>query len=332
MHGPHHRQVLQGHLRWAVGADLGPGVGAAQPDVRLGDGRHADEVVGAGEERGEGGRERHVSADGHADGGRDELLLGDEHLEVTFGIGLGELLGVGGVAHLPIQGHHVAAGADRGERLAEGQPGGDLGTQLIAGQAHLAAGPDPGGPGLRPRPADREVPLPAQLDDGPLGHLRRQRPAVPALAVLHLGEPAALTGPGQDHGGLARAAHRGERLVDLAEVMPVDRNGTTAERLNPFGIRLQIPAQLGRAALAQAVHIDDRRQVAQPVVGRLVQRLPHRPFRHLAVAAQHPHPVAQLIEIPPGQGHPDPVGQPLAQRAGGDVNPRQRRGRVALQQ
>src|SRR5215470_15798230 len=53
--GPHHREVFQGHLRWAVGADFGPGVGAAQPDVRLRDGRHADEVVGAGEERGEGG-------------------------------------------------------------------------------------------------------------------------------------------------------------------------------------------------------------------------------------------------------------------------------------
>ena len=331
MHGAHHGEVFQGHLRGAVGADLGPGVGAAQPDAGLGDGGHPDEVVGAGEERGEGGRERHVSAHGHADGGGDELLLGDEHLEVTLGIGLGELLGVGGVAHLPIQGHHVAAGADRRERLAEGQPGGDLGTQLIAGQAHLAAGPDPRRGGLRPRPADHQVPLPAQLDDGPLGHLRRQRPAVPALAVLHLRKPLSLEGAGHDHGGLARAAHRRQCLVDLAEVVPVDGDGTAAERLNPFGICLQIPAQLGRPALAEAVHVDDRGQVAQPVVGRLVQRLPHRPFRHLAVAAQHPHPVRQLIEIPPGQRHPDSVGQPLAQRAGRDVNPRQRRGGVALQ-
>ena len=238
---------------------------------------------------------------------------------------------MGGVAHLPVEGDDIAAGADRGQRLAEGQPGGDLGAQLVAGQAHLAAGPGPGGPAVGPRSADREVPLPAQLDDGPLGHFRGQRPAVPALAVLDLGEPAALEGPGEDHRGLARAAHRRERLVDLPEVVPVDGDGTTAERLNPFGICVQIPAQLGRAALAEAVHVDDRGQVVQVVVGRLVERLPHRAFRHLAVAAQHPHPVRQLIEIPAGQGHPDPVGQSLAERSGGDVDPRQHRGRVALQ-
>ena len=40
----------------------------------------------------------------------------------------------------------------------------------------------------KPRPADRHVRLPAQLDDGPLGHLRGQRSAVPALAIFDLGE------------------------------------------------------------------------------------------------------------------------------------------------
>jgi hypothetical protein len=154
---------------------------------------------------------------------------------------------------------------------------------------------------------------------------------MPAFAVLDLGEPAALAGPGEDHGGLARAIHGGQRLVDLAEIMPVDGYGTTAERLNPFGISVQVPAQLGRAALAEAVHVDDRGQVVQPVVGRLVERLPYRSLGHLAVAAQHPHPVRQLIEIPAGEGHADPVRQPLAERAGGDVDPRQHRGRVALQ-
>ena len=32
--GAHHSQILQGHLRRAVGADLDPGMRAAQPDVR----------------------------------------------------------------------------------------------------------------------------------------------------------------------------------------------------------------------------------------------------------------------------------------------------------
>jgi hypothetical protein len=202
-----------------------------------GDSRHPDEVVGAGEERSEGGREGDISADGHAHGGRDELLLGDEHLEVALGMRLGEVLRVGGVVHLPVQGDHVAAGANGSQRRTEGPPGGDLGARLVTRQAHLAAGPDPGGPAFRLRPVDDEVALAAQLGDGPLSHLRGQRPAVPALTVLDLGEPAALAGAGQDHGGLARLAHGGERLVDFVEVVPFDGNGTTAEPLNPLGIK-----------------------------------------------------------------------------------------------
>ena len=69
----------------------------------LGDPGHADEVVGAGEERGEGGGERHVAADGEPAGRGHHLLLGDEHLEVALGAGLLELLGVGGVADLGVE-------------------------------------------------------------------------------------------------------------------------------------------------------------------------------------------------------------------------------------
>ena len=131
-------------------------------------------------------------------------------------------------------------------------------------------------------------------------------------------------------GRSASAAWR-ERLVDRAEVVAVDGDGAAAERLDPPGVRVQVPAQLGRAALAEPVDVDDRGQVGQPVVGRLVERLPHRALGHLAVAAQHPHPVRQLVEVLAGQRDADAVGQPLAQRAGGDVDPRQHRGGVALQ-
>ena len=296
------------------------------------DGRHPDEVVGPGEERGERGGERDVPADGQADRGGDELLLGDIHLEVPLGMRLGELLQVRGVVHLPVQGGDAAAGADRGQRLAEGQPGGDLGAQLVAGQAHLAVGPGPGRSALGPQAGDHYVTFAAELEDGALGHLRGQRPAAPALAVLDLGEPVALAGAGQDYGGRSAAGRAGEkRLVDLAEVVPVDDDGVAAERLHPLGVRVQAPAQFGRAALAEAVHVDDRGEVAQVVVGGLVQGLPDRPLGHLAVPAQHPDPVRQFVEVPAGQGHPDPVRQPLAERAGGHVDPRQHRGGVALQ-
>src|SRR5204863_9248038 len=123
-----------------------------------------------------------------------------EHLEVALRMGLGEVLGVRGVAYLPVQGDDVRTGADRGQRLAEGQPGGHLVARFVAGQRYLAVAPTPGGPALRPRPADREMALAAQLDNRPLGHLGGQRPAVPALAVLALTEPAALAGAGQAHG------------------------------------------------------------------------------------------------------------------------------------
>ena len=235
------------------------------------------------------------------------------------------------VAHLPVEHDDVAACADRGQRLAEGQPGGDLGAQFIAGQAHLAVGPGPGGPGLRRQPDDRDLAFPAQLDDGPLSHVRGQRPAVPALAVLDLVEPAALAGAGQDHGGPVGFGRVAERFVDLAEVVPVDGDGVAAERLDPLGVRVQVPAELGGAALTEAVDVDDRGQLVQPVVGRLVERLPHRPLGHLAVAAQHPDVVWQLVEVPSGQGHADPVRQPLAEGAGGHVDPWQHRRGMALQ-
>ena len=131
--------------------------------------------------------------------------------------------------------------------------------------------------------------------------------------------------------GPVTAGRAGERLVDLAQVVPVDDDRVAAERLHPLGVRVQVPAQFGRAALAEAVHVDDRGEVAQVVVGGLVQRLPHRPLGRLDVSAQHPDPVRQLIEVPAGQGHPDPVRQPLAERAGGHVDPRQHRGGVTLQ-
>jgi len=102
-------------------------------------------------------------------------------------------------------------------------------------------------------------------------------------------------------------------LVDLGDVMPVDDDGSTAERLGAPPVGAHVPFQFGGAALAEPVHVDDRGEVAELVVGGLVQRLPHRPLGHLAVAAQHPHLIRQLVQAAPGQRDAHPVGQPLAQ-------------------
>ena len=104
VHGPHHREVLERHLGRAVLADRDAGVRAGRaPWSRPADRRHADEVVGAGEEGGEGRGERLPAPDLQADGGGDHLLLGDEHLEEPVGVGRLEDLRVGRVGDLAVE-------------------------------------------------------------------------------------------------------------------------------------------------------------------------------------------------------------------------------------
>src|SRR5215208_2826040 len=101
---------------------------AGDADVGAGDRGHPDKVVGAGEESSEAGGERDSVAHAHTHGRRDHLLLGDEHLEVAPGKLLGELLGLGGVADLAVEGDYVLPGAT--QRL-EGRAVGPAGRLLV---------------------------------------------------------------------------------------------------------------------------------------------------------------------------------------------------------
>ena len=302
----------------------------------LGDGSHPDEVIGAGEEGGERRGERAVAAHAESDRGRHQLLLGDVHLEVALGILLRELVGEGRVAHLAVHRDDIGAGTERGQRLAVGLAGCDLVPDGVDRERHHDAGVRcaTGRPGLvRSRTAHDEVPFPAQFDDRSLGHLRRERLAVPALPVLDLGEAAALDGPGQDDGRLVAGdvARLGHGPVDLGHVVAVDGEDAGAERRRPAAVGLHIPGQLGRAALPEPVDIHHGDQVRELVVRGLVEGLPDRPLGHLAVTAQHPHPERRLVEVLAGQRDPDGVGESLAKRAGRHVDPGQHRGRVTLQ-
>ena len=96
-------------------------------------------------------------------------------------------------------------------------------------------------------------------------------------------------------------------------------------------VAVEVPFELGRAALAQPVDVDNGGEVAELVVAGLVERLPDRAFRGLAVPAQHPGVVVEPVQVAAGQAHADRVGQALAERAGGHVDPGQYRGGVALQ-
>ena len=84
------------------------------------------------------------------------------------------------------------------------------------------------------------------------------------------------------------------------------------------------------AGLAQPIHVDDGGQVGQAVEGGGLERLPDRALGHLRVAAQAPDPVREPVQSLPAQRNADRDRQPLAQRAGGHVDPRQDRRRVSL--
>ncbi len=182
--------------------------------------------------------------------------------------------------------------------------------------------------GLRLRDVDDDVADPAELLDRLLG----DRLAVPAVLVLDLRVALALDRLGDDRGRLAR-----RRLgllvgrVDLLDVVAVDLDRVPAARFEPAREVGEVPAVHRLAALPEAVDVDDRRQVVERVVGAVLDRLPHRAFGHLAVAADHPDAKRQLVELLARERHPDPDRQPLSERAGCDVDPREHRRRVTLE-
>ena len=133
---PHRGKVFERHLRGPVLADFDPCVRADQANVGLRDAGHADDVVGAAEERRKGRGERLVAADAHPHRGRDQLLLGDPHLEEPLGVRLGELVRVRRVRHLRVHRHHLRDRGQREQRVAVGLAGGDLVLLRVDRQAH----------------------------------------------------------------------------------------------------------------------------------------------------------------------------------------------------
>ena len=177
---------------------------------------------------------------------------------------------------------------------------------------------------------DREVALAAELLDRRLRVLDRL--AVLAGQVLDRLDALALLRAGDDHRRLAgRLARLGVGGVDRVVVVAVDRDRVPAERLGPLDVAVEVPADHRLAGLAEPVDVDDRRQVVEAVEGGVLERLPHRALGHLGVAAQAPHAVGQPVELLARDRHADRDRQALAERAGGHVDPRDDRHRVALE-
>ena len=155
---------------------------------------------------------------------------------------------------------------------------------------------------------------------------------MPAVFVLDLAEALALDGA-RDHdrglaGGLARLL---QCLIDLLQIVAIDHDGAASERLDPVPVMVGLPFVFGRAALAEPVDIEDGGEVRQPVVAGLVESLPDGALRQLAVAGKCPHVIGQLVQLAAGEGDADCDRQSLPQRAGGDIDPGQRRRGMALQ-
>ncbi len=246
---------------------------------------------------------------------------------------LGEVLGVGGVADLGVQGNHSCPRSDGDERFAVCLSRCDLRTEGVGRQFDRNRGGR-----RRPldgrrwhRSPDAQVAFATEFGDRALGHVGRQRLAVPSVGVDDLGEALPLTGAGEDDHRAVSFGSLGQDLVNRGDVMPVDHECPAAERLDPTGVGVEVPAELGCATLTEAVDIHDRRQIRQLVVSRLVQRLPDRTLGHLTVAAQHPHPVGKSVKESPGECHADRVRQPLPERSGRHVDPGQNRRRMTLQ-
>src|SRR5213076_95803 len=99
----------------------------------------------------------------------------------------------------------------------------------------------------------------------------------------------------------------------------------------PVRVRVEIPAVHGLAALSEAVDVDDRGQVVEPVEGRVLERLPHRALGDLAVPAKHPDAVREPVELLAGERDPEAVRKSLPEGAGRDVDPRDLGSRMPLQ-
>ena len=325
MDGAELGEVLERHLRGPVLPDRDAGVRAAELDVRAADRRHADEVVGAaeegGERRGEGLPAQHL----HPDRGRDQLLLGDVHLEEAL----------------------RDARRGRSRRRSSSRPRRRVRRRRRARRRGPRAprrtpSASPPRSRARTRPLERRrleavrlargsgfgtsttmVADPAQLRDRLLG--ARPLPCQPSWFST-FGVALALDRPGDDRGRACRSSARPRGRRRRSARRRARRSRSRASRTREaVRVGREIPAVHRLAALAEPVDVDDRRQVVELVERGVLGRLPHRALGHLAVAADHPDAERQPVEPLAGERHADADRQALPERAGGHVDPGQHR-------
>src|SRR5437762_2472105 len=90
------------------------------------------------------------------------------------------------------------------------------------------------------------------------------------------------------------------RSIDRLEIMAIDLDRVPSKCASAGSIGIAVPAQLGLASLAEAIHVQDGSEVVELVVAGMIEGLPLGAFRHLAVTQQYPGSERQLIQIIPG--------------------------------
>ena len=106
------------------------------------------------------------------------------------------------------------------------------------------------------------------------------------------------------------ATRLAERLVDRVDVVPVDLDRVPAERLGARDVDVEIPADHRLAALAEPVHVDDRREVVELEVRACSNASHIEPSAISLSPQQHPHAVREVLEVLAASAMPTPIGSP----------------------
>ena len=110
--------------------------------------------------------------------------------------------------------------------------------------------------------------------------------------------------------------------VDGVHIVAIDLDGVPAECLEAGGIGAGVPAVHGLTTLAETVDVNDGGEVVELPEGGVLGGLPHGALRHLAIAAEDPHAVGQLVETLTSEGDANGNRETLPERAGGHIDGR----------
>ena len=305
---------------------------AAQPQIGAADRPHAHLVVRAREEGAEGGCERRLAERLQPGLGSDDRLLRDVHLHEPLGRDRLELLGVGGVADLAVE-HHEIGSVPREpcqrlpERLARRAPAPCTRAPASACSSPSVSGLMSGGESGR-TVSDRMPPsssiacaacssliaLPCQ----PSWSATKETPWPFSVRAT------IMVGPSAADASVYAASIAATSCPSISIVRHPYACARRANR-SPFQ-----PCIVGPRWPSRFMSRIATRSSTWWKRGRL-DGLPDRPLGHLGVAHQHEDAPAGAVESH-RERHAEPDREPLAERAGGDVDPRQlgHRRRVTL--